>query len=354
VTVGITSLTAPIDGKPLAITVVILTGWTKYGSDMSTKAASKILIFDGHNLFIRNFVVNPAMDTNGDPIGGIVGTIRSIKFLMQEIQPSRVFVVWDGEGGSRKRRGIYSEYKAGRKVRLNRELESSGPGEDWSSMGTQMARTKPLLRLLGITQLELGDIEADDAIAYLVGCLDPTPKVVVSSDKDLWQLASPTTAIYWPVKKTFITDKTMADDGCLPQNWVYWKALVGDDGDNIKGVKGIGPKSVKKLFPELSQRVLSISEFFQLVEGKATSERKAKDVLDQRELVMRNVDLMQLTSPIISATSASVIRNSIDIKPTFNFTGFKLAMLNQGIQLTDADLVTAFRSYQMRNENAAP
>lgn len=311
----------------------------------------KNLIFDGHNLFIRNFVVNPSMDVNGEPVGGIVGTIRSIKMLMHQVEPSRIFVVWDGEGGSRKRRGIYSDYKAGRKVRLNRELDSTGPGEDWSSMHTQMARVKPLLRLLGITQIEVGDIEADDTIAYLVGCLDPQPKVVVSSDKDLWQLASSTTSIYWPVKKTFITDQTMAADGCMPQNWVYWKALVGDDGDNIKGVRGVGPKSVIKLFPELSQRALSISEFFQLVEEKATTERKAKDILEQRELVRRNIELMQLTSPIISATSASVIRNAIDIEPAFNFTSFKLAMINQGIQLTDNDLMTAFRTYQMRNSH---
>jgi len=312
-----------------------------------------VLIFDGHNTFIRNYAVNPTMDSNGIAIGGIIGTIRSVKFMMQMVNPDRVFFVWDGEGGSRKRRGIYADYKAGRKPRLNREFEAGNAAENSNNMQDQMERVKPLLRLLGVTQIELEDIEADDAIAYMVGCLDPQPKVVVSSDRDLWQLASDTTSIYWPVKKTYITDQTMQMDGCLPKNYVYWKALTGDNSDAIKGVKGIGPKTILKLFPELSQRDMSISEFLQLVEMKSQEHPKAKVILEQQELVRRNVELMQLTSPIISATTASVILNAISMHPTFNFTAFKLAMLNQGIQITDTDLITTFKAYQMRNPDVA-
>lgn len=312
----------------------------------------KNLIFDGHNLFLRNYAVNPAMDTNGDAIGGVIGTIRSVKYMISEVNPDRVFIVWDGPGGSKKRRGIYAEYKAGRKPRLNREFEAGGVEENSNNLHQQMERVKPLLRLLGVTQIEIEDIEADDAIAYLVGCLELQPKVVVSSDKDLWQLVSPTTSVYWPVKKIYITSESMATDGCLPANWIYVKALLGDDSDNVKGVRGIGPATVKKLFPELSQRAFSFAEFFQLVEERAKEQRKAAVILEARELVRENVDLMQLSSPIISATAASVIRGAAELRPAFNFTGFKLAMLNQGIQLTDTDLVTTFRSYQMRNEHA--
>jgi DNA polymerase-1 len=294
------------------------------------------------------------MDTNGNPIGGIVGMIRSVKSMMDETKSTRVFVVWDGEGGSRQRRGIFAEYKAGRKPRLNREFDDGSVKDNSDNMGWQMDKVKPLLRLLGVTQIELGDIEADDAIAYLAGCLDPQPKVVVSSDKDLWQLVSPTTKIFWPVKKKYITTQEMIDnDGCLPQNWVYMKALLGDGSDNIKGVHGVGEVSAKKLFPEFSQRPLSIAEFFQLAEAKASENHKARDIVDQHELVRRNIGLMQLTSPIISATSANIIRNAITVKPTFNFTGFKLAMLNQGIQLTDNDLSTSIKAYQIRNEHVA-
>lgn len=312
------------------------------------------LIFDGHNLFMRNYAVNPMMDQNGGSIGGIVGTIRSIKALINEVKPDRVFVVWDGPGGSKKRRGIFAEYKAGRKVRLNREFDSAGGvNEDANNMHEQMDQVKPLLKFLGVTQVEIQDIEADDAIAYLVGCLEPSPKVVVSSDKDLWQLVSDKTTIYWPVKKTFITADSMTQDHCLPQNWVLVKALIGDNSDNIDGVKGVGPATVKKLFPELSQRAFTLVEFFQLVEERAKENKKARAILEAKELVSRNVDLMQLTSPVISATAASVIRNAAELTPVFNFTGFRLAMTIKGIQLTDTDLINTFRAYQMRSENVA-
>lgn len=310
-----------------------------------------ILIFDGHNTFLRNYAVNPAMDSNGGAIGGILGTIRSVKFMINEVKPDKVFFVWDGPGGSRKRRGIFAEYKAGRKPRLNREFEAGGVAENKDNMFEQMERTKPLLRLLGVTQIEIGDIEADDTIAYMVGCLEPHRKVLVSSDRDLWQLVSPTTTVYWPTKKTYVTSESMASDGCLPINWVIVKSLTGDGSDNIEGVRGVGPATIKKLFPELSQRAFTIPEFFQLVEKKSQEERKAKAILDAKELVTRNVEIMQLTSPVISATAASVIRNAVDLRPTFNFTGFKLAMLNQGIQLNDIDLMTTFRSYQLRNDH---
>jgi len=311
------------------------------------------LIFDAHNLFIRNFAVNPTLDVNGEPVGGIVGTIRSVKSMVAEVRPDRVFMVWDGPGGSMKRRGIMAEYKEGRRVRLNRELESSGAREDADSMREQMGRVRPLLRLLGATQLEVGDIEADDAIAYLVGCLDPHQKVVVSSDRDLWQLVSPTTSVYWPVKKVYITSESMAADGCLPQNWAIYKALQGDRSDSIPGVRGVGPATIKRLFPELSRRAFSLSEFFQLVEERSAEHPKAAAILAARELVSRNVDIMQLTSPVISATAAGLIRGAIDVPPSFNFTAFRLAMVNQGIQLTDTDLMNTFRAYQMRAINAA-
>jgi DNA polymerase-1 len=313
----------------------------------------KYLIFDGHNLFLRNYAVNPMMDQNGNAIGGIVGTIRSVKFMVNEVKPDRTIIVWDGVGGSKKRRGIFAEYKAGRKPRLNREFEAGDVKENSNNLHEQMERVKPLLRLLGITQVEIEDIEADDAIAYMVGCLPSHQKVVVSSDKDLWQLVSDTTTIYWPVKKTYITSESMATDGCLPANWIYEKALLGDSSDNIDGVKGVGPATVKKLFPELSQRAFTFSEFFQLVEERAKEHNKAKLILESKELVRRNVDLMQLTSPIISTTSATVIRNAAELRPPFNFTGFRLAMMNQGIQLTDTDLINTFRAYQMRTEHVA-
>ena len=96
-----------------------------YESDVDTleyvEMNNSILIIDGMNTFIRNFIVVPSMDTNGEPNGGVIGFLRSLKFLIREFKPSKVVIVWDGEGGSKKRRNIYIDYKSGRKPRTNRE-----------------------------------------------------------------------------------------------------------------------------------------------------------------------------------------------------------------------------------------
>lgn len=319
----------------------------------------RVLIFDGHNTFLRNFVVNPATDANkGEPIGGLVGTIRSLKFMIHDVKPSRVLFVWDGEGGSRRRRGVMAEYKMGRKPRLNREMDEP-TGDSRANLAWQMAKTKSLLSFLGVVQLEVDDIEADDSIAYLCGCLDPAQKVLVSSDHDMWQLISPTTTIYWPPKKTYLSLGNLAEfTPYHPENYVLARALSGkgDRSDNVTGIKGLGDKTILKLFPRLATSPISLEDLFEecrkeVQDGQkplAGVKRWYSVVLENSDLVSRNVQVMQLAIPNISAQAGSIIRNAANTKPTFNITGFKLALLNHGIQLTDPDIFTVFQEYRVR------
>jgi 5'-3' exonuclease len=328
----------------------------------------KILIIDGLNMFLRNFVVQSYSDLNGNPVGGLVGTLRSVKSMIRETGAGRVFFVWDGKGGAQRRRGVIADYKMGRRPRLNRPvdegLEESDRNRVW-----QQAKLKALLDLLGATQIEVDNIEADDTIGYLVGALDPKPKVVVSSDKDMWQLVSDTTTVYWPTKKIYITTGTFKDVCPFhPANYILARALSGkgDSSDNIHGIKGLGEKTLLKIFPVLAKEPITENQFFAdldqtlhmaeagLVEPplKDVEKRWMKAVLTDRDLVSRNAQVMQLTEPNISAQAAGIIRGAIALKPTFNVSGFKVALLNNGIQLTDQDFFTTFQEYRIRVENA--
>ena len=83
--------------------------------------SDKILIIDAMNTFIRNYVMNPSISSDGSPIGGTKGFLMTVQKLTREINPNKVIVVWDGSGGSAKRRTLAKEYKDGRKpLRLNR------------------------------------------------------------------------------------------------------------------------------------------------------------------------------------------------------------------------------------------
>ena len=56
-------------------------------------------------------------------MGGTTGMVISTRKVISDFNASNILVVWDGEGGSQRRKSIYSEYKAGRTVRLNRHLD---------------------------------------------------------------------------------------------------------------------------------------------------------------------------------------------------------------------------------------
>ena len=87
----------------------------KGGSLDGGEPNDKVLIIDGLNTFIRVFSVIPTTNDDGIHVGGIVGFLRSIGYTINMIRPTRTIVVFDGKGGSNRRRKIYPEYKQNRK-----------------------------------------------------------------------------------------------------------------------------------------------------------------------------------------------------------------------------------------------
>ena len=65
----------------------------------------RLLIIDGQNMFIRNYVMSPQLDANGNPIGGLTGFLRSLQKEIRRAQPDRVVVAWEGPGGSQVTQG---------------------------------------------------------------------------------------------------------------------------------------------------------------------------------------------------------------------------------------------------------
>ena len=91
--------------------------------DYQQLGKEKVLIVDGLNTFIRSWTVNPTMDDNGDHIGGIVGTLKGIGYAIREYNATRCIIVFDGKGGSKSRKDLYSGYKENRgnnRFRVNR------------------------------------------------------------------------------------------------------------------------------------------------------------------------------------------------------------------------------------------
>jgi 5'-3' exonuclease len=156
-----------------------------------TKAIGPLVLIDGHNSFIRNFVRSPYMNAHGERAGGTVGMVVSVRKIINDFGASNCLVVWDGEGGSQRRKAIYSNYKAGRTVRMNKREDDMAetPEEQLANLRKQVADAKEYLSLLGVPQVRCDGVEADDVMAYVAGKMDhPNGCIMVTTDQDMLQL----------------------------------------------------------------------------------------------------------------------------------------------------------------------
>jgi DNA polymerase I len=278
---------------------------------------SKVLIIDGMNTFIRSWTTNPAMNEDGDHIGGVVGSLNSIAFQIREFNPTRVIVIFDGKGGSQNRRKIFEGYKSERgskRFRVNRQYpEMMGVEDESISMKRQLLWLVDVLDYLPITTMIFDGIEADDAIAYisteLIG--DNGECVIASTDKDFLQLINDNTKVYSSTKKKFYDrDVFYTEWGMYPQNFLLYRTLDGDTSDNVPGIKGCGLKTVLKRFPQLSEdRKVDFDELFEICKENEKSVKLYKDVLDGKDVVLRNKKIMDLSEPTITVHDRLKIKN---------------------------------------------
>lgn len=316
--------------------------------------AEKLLIVDGLNTFLRNWMIVPSMNVNGDPVGGIVGFIRTLKKMIRENNPSRVVVVWDGAGGSQKRRGVLSEYKEGRKPRANRTYDFESPEASQRNLHWQSAKLRQIISILGAHYIEIDAIEADDVIAYLSRWMHAdVEKVIVSTDKDFLQLVDQRTSVYSASKDLMWTPELMMEKlKIIPENFIFMKCLMGDGSDNIDGIDGFGEKSVVKLFPFLSERPSRMEEIIEHANANVDKSTKYKGVVESKDKLNMNYNLMQLSSPTMSAQASAQIRSALDeSKRRLNLTEFKLLLLREGLSLEDKDLMSVFMQHGIRMRN---
>ena len=312
----------------------------------------KHLIVDGMNFFIRAFSANPSMDVNGEHVGGVIGFLMGLNKLIRENVPDRVIVVWDGEGGSVRRRAMFKDYKAGRKPRFNREYDyGDDPEKQVTSLRDQLITVSRYLDMLPVTTIKVKGLEADDVIAYLVNfsIAHDEDKIIVSSDKDFYQLLDEHTVMYTPTQKKYIATRDVIEKFCiLPENFVFMKAICGDGSDNISGIKGIGPKTFTKLFPFVLDKQITIEEIFDHSEKNRNKKNKYETILESRELITGNIKLMQLSSPLMSPIGAATIRLAFEKEASFMPIQMRMVLTNDGMQIKAADFFSVFKGLMLR------
>ena len=277
-----------------------------------------IMIFDGLNTFIRSFGATPAYNEDGDHIGGITGFLYSVGKTVRDLRPSRCVIVFDGRGGSAKRKRIYSDYKGNRanKTKLRRyDHHESTIEEEQESMRHQFSRLISYLDNLPITFISMDGIEADDTIAYITDMYQDISKkiTVVSTDRDFYQLLSPTLQVWSPIKKKMYDEAALIEEfGVHPANYVVYRTFTGDASDNIPGIDGFGPKTILKTFPELASSKEFTLEDLQNKCKLLTESKNHQKVLANYETINKNYRLMNIKLLDIPAQTATKIRGILD------------------------------------------
>ena len=262
----------------------------------------RVLIVDGLNLYLRVFAVNGALNDNGVPVGGLTGFLRSLAYAIREVNPTRVIIVYDGAGGSQRRRKIHSDYKSNRKPgkRITRWDAFKNASEEKESMKIQFSRLIEYLDFLPINVISIDRIEADDTIAYIAHTLLDKEVTIMSADQDFLQLVNDRITVWSPTKKKFYTPRMVeADYGIPAHNFLMYKALMGDKSDNIPGVKGLGPKKLPKIVPDLFTQTTLDLDFILEHAGKG-EEPMHKRISESADQLRLNEELMDLKNPPIS------------------------------------------------------
>ena len=310
----------------------------------------RIMIIDALNQFLRAYIVNPSLSPNGEPIGGTTGFLKILQKLCREIKPDRIVVCWDGQGGSKRRKLINKNYKDGRKpIRLNRDVKNLTQEEEIQNKVWQQLRVIEYLNNFPITQLVSDGAEADDVISFVAQMPDfkGWQKVIVSSDKDFFQLLDDETVVYRPIQNEVLNKKMIIDKfGIHPTNFALARAIVGDKSDNLEGIKGVGLPTIAKRLSFLSEeKSYTIDEVVEFCDNANSSLKAYTNIVEGRDTVMENYQLMQLYSPSIAVQNKNKIKHIVrDTDLTFNKTATNGMMLEDGIGKTSwSDLFITFK-----------
>ena len=299
----------------------------------------RILLIDFYNLFIRNFLIVPITNEDGEHFGGVFGFLRSLKAAADQFKPDEIYIISDGPNSALKRKMVDKNYKASRKKPWKRGVVKAydflNEQEQSDNFSMQIKRLYEYLDVLPVKTLALPYVEADDLIAEIVNTIpSDTGAIIYSTDADYKQLVNERVHCYNPMAKQLTTKESFFEKhGYRADNYIYFKVIDGDKSDDLPGVHGIGKKTFLKLFPKVAEEQIdTIDEIFETCRHAVGSRSKVytkamknryMDILDAEDLVRKNYQLMQLHDVDISLQSKDLCKEIQDDLP-HRFNRFKL------------------------------
>jgi DNA polymerase-1 len=293
----------------------LLDGIQEQGGE--TVQSERVLLIDGLNLFFRNFAMMNMVNPDGVHVGGLGGFFRSLGALIRQIDPTQVYVVFDGAGSANNRKNIIPEYKSGRDLQRITNWDAFDDLEDeHDAKVDQMVRIIQYLKTLPVKTCSIDKVEADDIIAYFSKIIPQKPEdkvFIVSSDKDFIQLVNENVIVYRPMEKEYYTEQTVIDKYKMsPKNFILHKTLLGDNSDKIKGVKGLGAKGLYKKFPELTEKDMTLDDIYKICESKYKEHVVYARVIQNIDELEKNYKVMNLENPMIDEEDKNYLNKVVE------------------------------------------
>lgn len=270
-----------------------------------------LYLIDGHNVLYRTFYGVPRLTApDGTPTNAVLGVARILLRILRTENPAGVAAVFDSREPT-SRHAIFPEYKANR-LKVPEDLALQAPLVD------------EVIDALGVRRVSVPGVEADDVIGTLSRMAEEegTDVVIVSSDKDLYQLVSERVRVRDGLKGNEVAGEQVIETfGVPPDRVADLLALAGDPSDNVPGVPGVGEKTAAELIGEFGslEAVLSGAERL-----KGARKEKILKGADSARLSMRLVTIDRNVP--LSEKAGEFAPRPIDasrVAPLFRRLGFR-------------------------------
>ena len=239
---------------------------------------NKILLLDSNSLMHRAYHALPNLKSSkGLYTGAIYGFLSILLKIIKEQNPTHIAAAFDLHGPTF-RHEMYKEYKATRKP-MDEELRQ------------QVEPLKDLITAMGIKIVSKQGYEGDDILGTLSKRFDDEC-IIVTGDRDSFQLVSPTTKIFWTKKGVSDIEvydvERLLEDGFTVEQFIDYKALRGDTSDNVPGIPSVGEKTAKQLLDKYGslENVLANAE---QIPGKL-----GQNVANNKELALLSKELVTI------------------------------------------------------------
>lgn len=256
------------------------------------KDQKRLIIIDSNSLLHRAFHALPPLTAkNGEPTGAVYGFLLILFKAIKDLKASHITACFDTKSPTFRHK-MFRDYK------IQRPKTPDG-------ISSQMPKIKEVLEALKIPIFEKEGFEADDLIATISQKAKKeggfSEIYILSGDLDNLQLVNDKIKVYTlgkGIRETVLYDESRvaARFGVSPEQMNDFKALSGDQSDNVPGVPGIGKKTAAILISQFG----SIENLYKEIgEGMANIKTRLKDVLlDNKEKAYLSKELVKTKKDI--------------------------------------------------------